>query len=487
MAWSIFSDGGGAGAALQWANELLTYMNLPVTPANVQFIYDWEVAEGGGGKFNPLNQGPVPGQPQLTTTGQQYGGGAADFASVEAGIQGAAAYIQMGAYSGILNALKNGNDYGAAANALWSSSWASSHYGYGKNWPTTAAPGTASAIVGDSGAATGMAGSAGSFGAAGGQATGGPPPISDINALDTYVRQNFGSDAWLLDIPEIKSILESAVAAGDDAGQIQAKIMQTTWWKTTSQAMQAFDALAANTPAELDFNSPGSQAARQLADVRAAAAKAGVTISDANAQQFALDMMKYGWDANQLQAAVANTIWVKAAPPAGAKPGDGRSWVLNSDAGAVINQLQAAQGQYFMNYSPQVLQSWAQNIAAGTQTIDQFTAQLKQDASLKWTGMAPQISKGYTPNQIVDNMRQEAAKTLEVDPSSVNFVNNPTYSKILDYVPPGTKDGVHRIMTLSEMDQYLKATPQFAGTQQARDQVGALADKMLTTFGQVAP
>jgi hypothetical protein len=251
--------------------------------------------------------------------------------------------------------------------------------------------------------------------------------------------------------------------------------------------MQAFDALAANTPAELDFNSPGSQAARQLADVRAAAAKAGVTISDANAQQFALDMMKYGWDANQLQAAVANTIWVKAAPPAGAKPGDGRSWVLNSDAGAVINQLQAAQGQYFMNYSPQVLQSWAQNIAAGTQTIDQFTAQLKQDASLKWTGMAPQISKGYTPNQIVDNMRQEAAKTLEVDPSSVNFVNNPTYSKILDYVPPGTKDGVHRIMTLSEMDQYLKATPQFAGTQQARDQVGALADKMLTTFGQVAP
>lgn len=313
------------------------------------------------------------------------------------------------------------------------------------------------------------------FGAAGGQAPGGPPSINDITALDTYVRENFGSDAWLLDIPEVKAVLEAAVAAGDNAGQIQAKIMQTNWWKTTSQAMQAFDVLSANTPAELNFSTPGSQAARQLADVMAAAAKAGVTISGPIAQQFALDTMKYGWDANQLDAAIANTIYYT-----------GSGATAKTNAGAVIGQLQSAAGQYLMNPDDPTLQSWAQNIAAGTQTIEQFNAYLKQNASLKWTGMAPQIAQGYTPNQIVNNLRTNAAQTMEVDPSSVNFVTDPVYSKILDFVPPNSPNGVHRIMTQSEMDQYLKGTQQWQTTQQARDQVGQLATTLLTTFGKVA-
>src|ERR1700692_9133 len=98
MAWSIFSDGGGKPAASAWGNTLLKQMGLPATPANQQFLYQWQVAEGGGGKNNPLNQGPVPGQPGLTTTGSQYGGGAADYASIAAGLQGAADYLKMPAY-----------------------------------------------------------------------------------------------------------------------------------------------------------------------------------------------------------------------------------------------------------------------------------------------------------------------------------------------------------------------------------------------------
>ena len=141
MAWSIFSSGGGNTGAAQWARGLLQNMGLPQTPANIQFIYDWEVSEGGGGKYNPLNQGPVPGQPSLTTTGQQFGGGAADYASAAAGITGAADYLRMPAYRGVLSALQRSN-YKGAEQALWASPWASSHYGYGKNWATQAPPGT---------------------------------------------------------------------------------------------------------------------------------------------------------------------------------------------------------------------------------------------------------------------------------------------------------------------------------------------------------
>jgi hypothetical protein len=154
VAWSIFSDGGGQGAALTWAKDLLTRIGAPQTAGNQQFVYDWEVSEGGGGKYNPLNQGPVPGSPSLTTTGQQYGGGAADFASWSAGLQGAADFLAMPAYAAIREDLRTDQPEAARA-ALIASPWASSHYGYGSGFSGEAVPGKASALAAGGGAASG--------------------------------------------------------------------------------------------------------------------------------------------------------------------------------------------------------------------------------------------------------------------------------------------------------------------------------------------
>jgi uncharacterized membrane protein (DUF2068 family) len=145
MPWSIFTQGGGQGAAVTWAEDLLKDIGAPVTEGNKQFIYDWEVSEGGGGKFNPLNQGPVPGHSDLTTTGQQYGGGAADFRSWGAGLAGARDYLNMPAYSGVREALRRNDPVGARA-ALIQSPWAASHYGYGSAFSDTPLPGRASAL-----------------------------------------------------------------------------------------------------------------------------------------------------------------------------------------------------------------------------------------------------------------------------------------------------------------------------------------------------
>lgn len=147
MAWSIFKQGGGKGAAVTWANDLLDAIGAPKSAGNVQVIYDWEVSEGGGGKYNPLNQGPVPGHPELTTTGSQYGGGAADYASWSAGLQGASDYLSMSNFRAIKNALVSGNS-SAARNAIISSPWAASHYGHGSAFSNEAVPGTATALPG---------------------------------------------------------------------------------------------------------------------------------------------------------------------------------------------------------------------------------------------------------------------------------------------------------------------------------------------------
>lgn len=149
MAWSIFTDGGGDNVAVAWAQQFLSKINAPVTPGNTEFIYQWEKSEGGGGKYNPLNTGSVYGHPELTTTGSQYGGGANDFASWDAGLTGSAINVETPGpdnYPAIVSALRN-NDPTAARQALWSSGWAASHYGYGSNWSNATLPGNASNVV----------------------------------------------------------------------------------------------------------------------------------------------------------------------------------------------------------------------------------------------------------------------------------------------------------------------------------------------------
>jgi hypothetical protein len=139
MAWSIFREGGGAAAAVRWGEDELTLLGAPVTPEMVRFFYDWQVSEGGGGKWNPLNQGPVPGKPQLTSTGEQYGGGAADFVSYDAGLQGAYDYLHMPNYTRVLAAILAGNAAAARA-ALIASPWAASHYDDGRSFSNAPLP-----------------------------------------------------------------------------------------------------------------------------------------------------------------------------------------------------------------------------------------------------------------------------------------------------------------------------------------------------------
>lgn len=164
MPWSIFTDGGGDGAAFTWARDLLAKIGAPETAGNEQVVFDWEKSEGGGGKFNPLNQGPVPGDPALTTTGTQFGGGAADFASWDAGIQGAADYLGMANFQPIEQALLAGNAQGARS-AIINSPWAASHYGGGSAFSGDPLPGRATALAPGGGSAGGSSpGAAGSGG-----------------------------------------------------------------------------------------------------------------------------------------------------------------------------------------------------------------------------------------------------------------------------------------------------------------------------------
>jgi hypothetical protein len=144
-AWSIFTQGGGQGAALTWAIDLLKGIKAPLTPGNEQFVYDWEVSEGGGGAYNPLNIGTVTGDPSLTTSGDQFGGGSANYAGWSQGLTGTEDYLGYPNFKAIADDLR-ANDPTQARADLIASPWASSHYDNGSGFSDAPAPGTAAAL-----------------------------------------------------------------------------------------------------------------------------------------------------------------------------------------------------------------------------------------------------------------------------------------------------------------------------------------------------
>jgi hypothetical protein len=129
----------GQAQAVSFAGALLRAVSAPVTPGNVQVIYDWEVSEGSGGWYDPLNGSDFGG---LAISGQQYGGGANNYPSLAVNVRAMAGILlndtQYG-YGAVVSALR-ANDPSAARTAICNSDWAASHYDWGASFSDAPLP-----------------------------------------------------------------------------------------------------------------------------------------------------------------------------------------------------------------------------------------------------------------------------------------------------------------------------------------------------------
>jgi len=137
--WSIFNQPNGQRLAVWFAGALLKTIGAPDTPGNRQVIYDWEVSEGSGGWYNPLNGGDFG---NLAVSGTQYGGGASNYPKLGINVTAMAGILlhdQGFGYDAIVSALR-ANDPGSARQAIWASDWAASHYNGGASFSDAPLP-----------------------------------------------------------------------------------------------------------------------------------------------------------------------------------------------------------------------------------------------------------------------------------------------------------------------------------------------------------
>jgi murein DD-endopeptidase MepM/ murein hydrolase activator NlpD len=113
---------GSLGTRQGFAVALLNALGAPVTSQNLLAVESWEVAEGGGfgglTAFNPINTTlPMPGSRTVTAAGVQA------YTSATQGFQATVDTLREGRYSGIVGALRAGNNARAVEQAVAASPW----------------------------------------------------------------------------------------------------------------------------------------------------------------------------------------------------------------------------------------------------------------------------------------------------------------------------------------------------------------------------
>ena len=125
------------GTNYAWAKLVLLDGGWPQSDNNVVVLLRWMRQENGANDWwnrnNPLNNSY--GAPGAGGTGRN-----ASLITAAANAAGALKANAGGGYSGIVAALAASADPAVTAEAIWASSWSSSHYANGSHWSTAPVP-----------------------------------------------------------------------------------------------------------------------------------------------------------------------------------------------------------------------------------------------------------------------------------------------------------------------------------------------------------
>lgn len=297
-------------------------------------------------------------------------------------------------------------------------------------------------------------------------------------ALRDDVLKYWPQFAWALDVPDIAAVLEEAVGAagGGEAwssARLLARLQDTPWWKGTTPKARENLELSRTDPAAID------QQKRELeAKLNDFNRTSGANIDTGALQNVAGQAIMFGWNDQQMQDAI-----IAGARANGYKGVEGQIGSIST----TVNALKQTAKNYYANLDDNTAFQWATQVAAGEKQLADFNVTFQEWGKSKFS-YSPEITqaidRGMTVRDYLAPFQQEAAKTLEIqDPSSVDFINDPKFSKVLDTVD---EKGQRRMMTISEAQKYYRSMDQWKSTRQGQQAAADMAQSLLTTFGKVA-
>lgn len=307
--------------------------------------------------------------------------------------------------------------------------------------------------------------------------------------------QTFNSDypqySFLLQIPQLKTILVFGSLSGMTPDGVMGMIRTTSWWQTTSVNARYYQELKGTDPATALSAVMSGQAA-----VARTAATLGVNLSAQQISNLGLKVAENsmgstgtipdtGYTQDQITRAVVNEADI-------AKQGVG----TGGDVSTLADNFQKLAGQYMYNLTTPELDNWVQRSIQGDYNQSGFTTGassafeqfLKQQAVKEYPWMKEQIAEGVTPNQIIAPYASAASSILEIAPTvaQTELTGNGKFAFALGQKNPKTQ--MQEPMSVADFRQELMSNPKYGYqyTNQAQQSAWTTGAELLRSFGAIA-
>lgn len=263
--------------------------------------------------------------------------------------------------------------------------------------------------------------------------------------------------------PEIGELFNQAVKESWTAEKFSARIKNSNWWKTNSDAARKAATLWTSDPAEwgMLWNRTQSHIMQVMSDM-------GVSFSWETVNAVAAGVIWQGWDDERTRSQLGS--YITFGGPSGM-------------AGGKAGQIQQELNSYAYNMGVKNADSWIQaavrDIASGKGSIENYKNGIRDQAIATFPGLTDQLKAGMTVHDLAQPYLQSMSQVLELAPGDVN-VFDPTIKNAL-----GWKDAQGKAASkpLWQFQNDLRSDERWKKTQNAQDSTMGVAHSILQQFG----
>jgi hypothetical protein len=302
---------------------------------------------------------------------------------------------------------------------------------------------------------------------AGGPGAGGTPPPVKLTPeqIRADIESRYGWGAAFMDIPEIAKILSDAGNGLISAEEANRLWLGSNYYKETLATARQWHVLEKSSPAEA-----AQQLQGQVDSIITRANALGIDLDPARARQIAETSKRFGWSDQQIAASIASEAKYD---PTGAKTG-------------VMAQIKGVQQSMLVPLSDQAMTQWAQAIIGGTQTLDDFTAYMKDQAKSLFPSLATYLDQtpGGNVRTYLDPYAQTISETLGMPAGDIDWMD----PKWFRFVNSQDKTGQRKTVDIADVQRTLIADPQygFDQTTKGKQQKAGFARTILQDWGFLA-
>ncbi|MFY9588668.1 MAG: peptidoglycan-binding protein [Actinomycetota bacterium] len=299
-------------------------------------------------------------------------------------------------------------------------------------------------------------------------AAGTPAPAGqtdDEKIVALAMTQHGGVLAPFVQNPEIRNLLGRYVRGEIDENTLTGLVMQTNIWQTTNASQRQWQTLETTDPATV-----ASRIQAQATTLVATAREKGIVLAPSRAETLAKESLRNGWNEQQINDALEGDFVYSSAQ-------------LQGQAADFRSQVENLASSYFVPMSEDTKAAYVTRMVSGEIDAGFVDSQMRQYAKSLFPTLADAIDKGITVAQYADPYKQVAARTLGVNPATIDFTD-PKWGKALMAVDP--KTGQRRAMNLDEWTQTLRNDERYGwrNTKNAQDESAALVLNLAKTMGR---